>query len=112
MDVFNLVSTFLFQIGARHVDIRLTDAQKRLVQLPVMQGFLLFLMFYTTTRSIRYATIMLAGFYLVMQVWFNESSSWNLLPRTWRDGLDAAREDPTRLYYENMERLKTQNPGV
>jgi hypothetical protein len=108
MDALNFVSTFLFQIGSRHVDFNLTDAQKALVKHPMVQGLLLFIMFYTTTRSVTYATIMLVGFYLVMRVWFNETSTYNLLPRNIRKahGLDAARDDPTRLYYENMARLR------
>lgn len=105
MDIFTLVSTFIFQIGSRHVVFDLTDTQKKLVQHPATQAMLLFIMFYMTTRSVYYASIMLIGFYLVMHVWINEKSAYNLLPKAWYRSLDAARDDPTRLYYENMAKL-------
>lgn len=106
MDLLTLVSTFVMQVGSRHVVMDLTDAQKKLVHQPGVQALFLFVMFYMATRSVAVAAAMLAAFYLMLHVWLNEHSRYSLLPRAWRAAhLGAAHEDPTRLYYENVAKL-------
>lgn len=106
MDIATLVSTFVMQVGARHVVFDLTDVQKELVRRPGVQATLLFVMFFMATRSAPMAAAMLAAFYLFMNVWLNEHSSYNLLPRALRPSLGHRPEtDPAYLYYQNVRRL-------
>lgn len=104
MDLVTLASTFVMQVGSRHVDMNLTDAQKKLVRQPPVQALFLFVMFYVATRSVLGAALLLAAFYLLLHVWLNENSRYSLLPRAWLPGATHD-DDPTRLYYENVARL-------
>jgi hypothetical protein len=107
-DVLGIASAFLAQVGARHLVFNFSTAQKKLISHPITQSFILFGMFYLSTRKFVFAISLLILYYLLIFVLMNEQHPWNVISRQWlvSEGLmDAKEKTPTQLYYENIQKL-------
>lgn len=83
MDPFSLASTFMMQWGARHIQFDLTDAQKKLLSQPFARIFVLWAMFYVSTRNMRWTLLLVVTYIVVTQWLLNEKHPLNILPRKW-----------------------------
>lgn len=109
LDVLTPFSAFLSQIGARQLQLNLTEAQKKLMAHPITQMSILFAMFYITTRSVWIAGGLLLMYYLFLYILLNENHPMNVLSPKWlaTEGFaEAVQKSPRDLYYENMSKLR------
>jgi hypothetical protein len=83
MDALGIVSAFIMQIGVRHVTFDMTEAQRKLMQHPIVKGIVLFSMFYVTTRSFLIATIFTLAYFILVIVLLNETHTFNVFSRPW-----------------------------
>lgn len=70
--------------------------------------FILFGMFYITTRSILIALGLLIVYYTFLYILLNENHPWNMLSPKWlaTEGFsEAEKKSSIDLYYENMSKL-------
>lgn len=107
-DMIGIVSAFLAQVGARHLVFNFSNLQKKLISHPVTQSFILFGMFYLSTRKLVFALGLLIIYYLLLFVLANENHPLNIIPRKWlvNEGVVKADEkSPIELYYDNINRL-------
>lgn len=107
IDIISIASTFLTQVGARHLVFNFSDVQKKIISLPGTQALIMFGMFYMGTRSIVFATTLLIVYYLFLLVLANEKHPMNVIPRTWLPN-DGKRNlhSAVDMYYENLNRMR------
>jgi hypothetical protein len=108
LDMLGIMSVFLVQIGARHLVFDFSHAQRKIISHPIVQALILFGMFYVSTRSIMFATMLFGVYYSLILVFFNEKHPWNVLSRNWlvQEGLvDKEQASPIELYYQNISKL-------
>lgn len=107
MDVLSIASTFLAQVGARHLIFNFSDVQKRIISHPAIQSMIMFGMFYMGTRNIIFAITLLMIYYLLLFVLANEKHPMNVIPRSWLPVENKHRHlsSPIDIYYENVNRL-------
>lgn len=107
VDPFTMASTFLFQIGGRHVSMNFTEKQQQVLGHPVTQNMILFSMFFMGTRKISAAFVLWVVYFTATRVLLNENHSYNVLPRSWLQGQTPAlgTANPAALYQENIRRL-------
>ena len=74
-------SLILMQIGARHLDIELTDFQKKIIKHKIVQTIILFGIIYIPIRDITKTLIILLLIYLIVYVIFNENNNYNLFSK-------------------------------
>lgn len=107
-DMIGIASAFLAQVGARHLVFNFSDLQKKLISHPVTQSFILFGMFYLSTRKLVFALGLLILYYLLLFVLANENHPFNIIPRKLliNEGiLKADEKSPVDLYYDNIRKL-------
>ena len=83
MDALGIVSAFIMQIGVRHVSFDMTDAQRKLMQHPIVKGIVLFSMFYVTTRSLLVGALFTLAYFVIIIVLLNETHTFNVFSRPW-----------------------------
>ena len=109
LDPVSIASTFLMHTGSRHLQLDLTEGQKRLVSHPIAKLCILFAMFYVSTRSIMWSFILMLLYVLTVNVLLNENHAWNILSRSWllNNGFLANQKEVnmTDMYLENVRRL-------
>ena len=110
VDPFTMASTFLFQIGGRHVSMNFTEKQQQVLGHPVTQNMILFSMFFMGTRKISAAFVLWVVYFTATRVLLNENHSYNILPRSWLQGMSGTTPalgtaNPAALYQENIRRL-------
>ena len=108
-DVMGLAAAFLTQVGARHLIFNFSSAQQKIISHPVSQAFIMFGMFYLSTRRILFATVLLVVYYMLIGILINEKHPMNIIPRKWliSEGfLDANNKSPIELYHKNLQRFR------
>lgn len=103
-------STFLMHVGARHITFDMTDAQRKLMQHPVMKGIVLFAMFYTTTRNVYLACLLTLIYFLLIMVLLNEKHDFNIFSKEWlmKHGLNKnERKSYLESYISNISSLNS-----
>jgi hypothetical protein len=97
-------SVILMQIGARHLDIELTDFQKKLLKHKIVQGIILFGLIYIPVRDITKTLIVLTLIYLIVYVIFNENNNYNLFSKRYlyNEGIIKNYNDIKKKYYNNI----------
>lgn len=109
VDVMGMAAAFLTQVGARHLILNFSDVQKKLIAHPISQAFILFGMFYLSTRKITYSLSLVIVYYILVNVLINEQHPFNIIPRKWliSEGLiDGEEKSPIEMYYENIESFR------
>lgn len=107
-DMIGVVAAFLTQVGARHLVFNFSTVQQKLIAHPVAQAFILFGMFYLSTRRLVFALALLVTYYLLVFVLINEKHPLNVIPRHWLKSegfLDADEKSPIEMYHENISRF-------
>jgi hypothetical protein len=97
-------SLILMQIGARHLDIELTDFQKKIIKHKLVQIIILFGIIYIPVRDITKTLIILILIYLIVYVIFNENNNYNLFSKRYlyNEGIINNYNDIKKKYYNNL----------
>ena len=97
-------SIILMQIGARHLDIELTDFQKKLLKHKLVQGIILFGLIYIPVRDVVKTLLILLLIYLIVYVIFNENNNYNLFSKRYlyNNGIIKNFNDIKKKYYNNI----------
>ena len=100
-----ILSVVLIQIGARHLDLELTDFQKKLLKNKIIQGIILFGLIYIPIRDIKKTLIVMLMIYLIVYVIFNENHNYNLFSKRYlyNKGIINKFNDIKQNYYNNLK---------
>jgi len=79
----NGLSMLFMQLGARNVQFNFTDAQKKILQHPYAQLFLMTAMFYAPTRNIYLSVFLVLSYYIVTKILLNEVHPLNVYSKKW-----------------------------
>lgn len=109
MDVLtNSTSALVSQVGGRHLTFQFTSAQQKLLQHPYGQMFILYAMFYISTRSLLVAALLLVVYLILVNVLLNETHPLNILSRDWlkKEGfLEKDAPSRSQMYKSNIAKL-------
>ena len=99
------------QVGARYLDLELTDFQKKLLKNKVIQTFILLGLIYIPIRDIKRSIIVLIIIYLIIYVLFNENNYYNLFSKKflYDEGILKDYNDLKKKYYDNYLNLMKKN---
>lgn len=107
--LLSTVSVFFVQVGARFLNFNFTDAQKKLIQHPLIQNLILFAMFYISSRSPWIALLLLFVYNLCLNYLLNEYSSFNIYNKKWleKEGFQSNQQKKPihENYYNNVSKL-------
>ena len=78
LDPLLIFSLVVMNIGAKFLDIKLTDFQQKLIKNHIVQALILFSMVYIGTRDILKSIIIVAMIYLLIYVLLNENHQFNI----------------------------------
>jgi hypothetical protein len=106
-DPILILSVILMQIGARHLDLELTEFQKKLLKNKIIQAVILFGLVYIPIRDIKKSLIVLLIIYLIIYVIFNENHNYNLFSKRYlyNQGIIDKFNDIKEKYYSNITNL-------
>jgi hypothetical protein len=106
-DPILIASVILMQIGARHLDIELTDFQKKLIKNKIVQMIILFGIIYIPVRDISKTIMILILIYLIVYVIFNENNNYNLFSKKYlyNEGIITNYNDFKKKYYNNLSNI-------
>jgi hypothetical protein len=99
-----ILSVILMQVGARHLDLELTDFQKKLIKNKIVQAIILFGLVYIPVRDIGKTIMVLILIYLMIYVVFNENNNYNLFSKKYlyNEGIIKNYNDIKKKYYNNI----------
>ena len=103
-DPILIVSVIIMQIGARHLDLELTDFQKKLIKNKIVQALILFGLVYIPVRDILKTLLIMLLIYLIVYVFFNENNNYNLFSKKvlYNEGIIKNYNDIKKKYYNNL----------
>jgi hypothetical protein len=106
-DPILIASVILMQIGARHLDIELTEFQKKLIKNKIVQVIILFGIIYIPVRDISKTIMILILIYLIVYVIFNENNNYNLFSKKYlyKEGIISNYNDFKKKCYDNLSNL-------
>ena len=64
-------------------NFELTDAQKKLLSMPISKAVILAALFYISTRSIKWTIVLLALYFIVINMLLNENHPLNIFSPEW-----------------------------
>jgi ethanolamine transporter EutH len=108
LDPLLMASMILMQIGAKYLDLELTDFQKSLVKNNIVQAIILFGIIYIPIRDIFKTFIIVCMIYLLIHVLLNEKHRYNIYSKEWLkaagiiEGYDSVKDK----YYNNIAKIK------
>jgi hypothetical protein len=107
-DPMLIISLILMQIGAKYLDLQLTEFQKRLIKNNFIQAIILFGIIYIPVRDVFKTIIIVALIYLVIYVLFNENHKLNIYSKQWlyNEGIIKEYNNIKDKYYEKLNKLK------
>ena len=80
-DPLLMCSIILMQIGAKYLDLELTDFQKKLLKNNIVQGVILFGIIYLPIRDVFKTIIIVFLIYLIIHVLLNEKHKYNIFSK-------------------------------
>lgn len=100
-------SIILMQIGARHLEIELTDFQKKILKHKIVQTIILFGLIYVAVRDVFKTIIIILIIYLIVYVIFNENNNYNLFSKKhlYNEGIIKDYNDIKKKYYTNLSTI-------
>ena len=113
LDPILMASMILMQIGAKYLDLELTDFQKSLIKNNIVQAIILFGIIYIPIRDIFKTFIIVCMIYLLIYVLLNEKHRYNIYSKEWLktagiiEGYDSVKDK----YYNNIAKIKNQLKG-
>jgi hypothetical protein len=108
IDPILIFSIILMQIGAKYLDIQLTDFQKSFLKNHFVQAIILCGIVYIPVRDV-FKTIIIVGLiYLIVYVLLNEKHQYNIYSKRWlyTNGLIDEYNDIKEKYYNNLMKIK------
>lgn len=79
MDALSLSSIAMIHIGSRHLQLDMTEYQKKLLKHPAVQATILFAIIYGSTKNLLVTLIVLSIIYILLQFLLNEHSEWSIV---------------------------------
>jgi hypothetical protein len=106
-DPLLMSSIILMQIGAKHLDLELTEFQKKLLKNNIVQAIILFGIIYIPVRNIFKTFIIVCLIYLIIHVLLNENHKYNLFSKHWlyTEGVIKDYNNIKEKYYKNISML-------
>ena len=108
-DPVSILAILLMQIGSRHFMLEITEAQKRILKHPIIQGLIFLTIIYFSTRDIYLSIVILIICYLFIYVLFNENNRFNILSKVWlkKEGIikDNNIQSYKELYNNNLNKI-------
>jgi len=107
-DPILIISLILMQIGAKYLDLELTDFQKRLIKNNIVQTIILFGIVYIPVRNVIKTFLIVCLIYLIIYVLFNENHKMNIYSKKWlyNEGIIKEYENLKQKYYDKIEKIK------
>jgi len=107
MDPILIASIILMQVGAKHLDLELTEFQKSLVKNNIIQVIILFGIIYIPVRDLFKTFLIVALIYLILYVLFNENNKSNIFSKQWlyTKGIIKEYNNIKEKYYKNISIL-------
>lgn len=104
IDPILLFSVIFMQIGARYLDLELTDTQKKILKNKYIQYLILFSIVYISTRCFIKSLLIVICLYVFLKILFNENSKFNLLSKNFlkEEGILSKDFNIKELYYNNF----------
>lgn len=105
IDPLLIGSIILMQVGAKHLDLELTEFQKKIIKNNIVQAIILFGIVYIPIRDIFKSFIIVCLIYLFIYVFFNENHKYNLFSKQWlyTEGIIKDYTNLKDKYYKNMQ---------
>lgn len=109
-DPILIISLILMQIGAKYLDLELTDFQKRLIKNNIVQAIILFGIIYIPVRDVIKTFLIVCLIYLIIYVLFNENHKMNIYSKKWlyNEGIIKEYENIKDKYYEKIKKIKNE----
>jgi len=106
-DPILIISMILMQIGARYLDLELTEFQKKILKNNIIQSIILFGIVYIPIRDIFKSIIIVCMIYLLIYVLLNENNKYNIFSKKWLYSQGVIKEylDVKNKYYENINKI-------
>ena len=95
------------QVGAKYLDLQLTEFQKKLIKNNIVQVIILFGIIYIPVRDIFKTILIVAIIYLFIYVLFNENHKLNIYSKRWlfNEGIIKEYNDIKNKYYDKIAKL-------
>ncbi len=106
-DPILMISLILMQIGAKYLDLELTEFQKKIIKNNFIQAIILFGIVYIPVRNVLKSIIIVCIIYLVIYVLFNENHKLNVYSKQWlyNEGIIKEYENLKDKYYKKIEKI-------
>jgi len=106
-DPLLIASIILMQVGAKHLDLELSEFQKKILKNNIIQGIILFAIIYIPIRDIFKTFIIVCIIYLLIYVFFNENHKYNIFSKQWlyTKGIIKDYYNIKERYYNNLSKL-------
>ena len=107
LDPLLILSLVVMNIGAKFLDIKLTDFQQKLIKNHIVQALILFSMVYIGSRDILKSIIIVAMIYLLIYVLLNENHQFNIYSKKllYHEGIIQNYNNIKEKYYLNIARI-------
>jgi hypothetical protein len=107
-DPILILSFISMQVGAKYLDLELTDFQKKLLKNNVIQALILFGIIYIPVRSLPKTIFIVFLIYFTIYVLFNENHKYNIFSKRWlfNEGIIKEYNDIKNKYYDKISKIK------
>ncbi len=107
LDPLLIVSMILMQIGARYLDLELTEFQRQMIKNKLVQAIILFGIIYIPVRDIKKTLLIVFLIYLIIYVLLNENHRFNIYSKKWlyTEGIIKEYNDFKNKYYLNLKKI-------
>lgn len=111
LDPLLILSLVVMNIGAKFLDIKLTDFQQKLIKNHLVQALILFSIVYIGTRDIIKSIIIVIMIYLLIYVLLNENHQFNIYSKRllYNEGIIQNYNNIKDKYYLNIARININN---
>jgi len=106
-DPLLIVSIILMQIGAKYLDLELSEFQKKILKNNIIQAIILFCIIYIPIRDVFKSIIIVCIIYLLIYVFLNENHKYNIFSKQWlyTEGIIKNYNNIKNNYYKNISKL-------
>jgi len=111
LDPLLILSLVVMNIGAKFLDIKLTDFQQKLIKNHLVQALILFSIVYIGTRDIIKSIIIVIMIYLLIYVLLNENHQFNIYSKRllYNEGIIQNYNNIKDKYYLNIARINIED---
>ena len=111
LDPLLILSLVVMNIGAKFLDIKLTDFQQKLIKNHIVQSLILFSMIYIGTRDILKSIIIVGIIYLLIYVLLNENHEFNIYSKKllYNEGIIQKYNNIKDKYYLNIAKINIED---